>query len=240
MNTTNTPSITENTTLGELLTILGPVSRAEKTPTSKKLREEAGEPIATEERCKVYANGYAVYDGASGRTVVWVPACVAFTYRFDPMKESEKGGEIKESIDLPAGFLESQPWPIAITLIGDHQAERRAVHRKGDRKETKSLIRGDNEEGDALDEKEEREDSLKKEYSWKEGQIGEDPETRYIRMETQRELLESMTVKQREVFVLYYKYGYNQYEISGILGIDQSSVRDRLNAALKKIKKNYV
>lgn len=38
--------ITENTTLGELIKILGPVSRAEKTPTSKVLRESAGDPIA--------------------------------------------------------------------------------------------------------------------------------------------------------------------------------------------------
>lgn len=166
MNTTiNTNAITENTTLGELLNILGPVSRAEKTPTSKALRESAGNPIAESDSILIYANGYAVYDGDSGRTVVWVPACVAFTYRFDPMKESEKGGEIKESIDLPAGFLESQPWPIAITLIGDHQAERRSMHRKGDRKESKSLIRGNNEEGDAMGDNEEHEDSLAKEYT---------------------------------------------------------------------------
>lgn len=97
------------------------------------------------------------------------------------MKESEKGGEIKESVDLPAGFLESQPWPIAITLIGDHQAERRSMHRKGDRKETKSLIRGDNEEGDAMEGNDEHEHSLAKEYSWKDEQIGEDPESIYMR-----------------------------------------------------------
>ena len=59
-NTINTP-ITENTTLGDLLAIIGSVPKAEKTPTSKALRETAGEPLATEERCKVYANGYAVF-----------------------------------------------------------------------------------------------------------------------------------------------------------------------------------
>ena len=108
--------ITENTTLAELISILGPVTKAAKTPTSKALKEEAGDPIAMDECCKVYANGYAVYDNGSGRTVVWVPAYTSFTYYFDKMKESEKGGEIKETFELPEGLLESQPWPIACLL----------------------------------------------------------------------------------------------------------------------------
>lgn len=240
MNTTiNTNAITENTTLGELLNILGPVSRAEKTPTSKALRESAGNPIAESDSILIYANGYAVYDGDSGRTVVWVPACVAFTYRFDPMKESEKGGEIKESIDLPAGFLESQPWPIAITLIGDHQAERRSMHRKGDRKESKSLIRGNNEEGDAMGDNEEHEDSLAKEYTWRDEQVGEDPETVFIRRETRKEMLESMTEKQRQAFILYYKHGYTQQEIAEMMKSAVSTVNQHLQYAVDHAKKIY-
>lgn len=231
--------ITENTTLGELLKILGPVSRADKTPTSKMLREEAGEPIASEARCKVYANGYAVYDNGSGRTVVWVPSCVAFTYHFNPMKESEKGGEIKESIDLPEGLLESQPWPIAITLIGDHRIENLSMQRKGDRKQSKSLIRGDNEEGDAMDEMDGREDSLAKEYTWRDEQVGEDPETIYIRQETRREMLESMTEKQRQAFILYFKYGYTQREIADMLGVAQRAVAYRIEGALGHMKKIF-
>ena len=64
------PAITENTTLGELITILGDVSKAEKTPTSKALRETAGDPIAESDGIRVYANGYGIYDNGSGRTVV--------------------------------------------------------------------------------------------------------------------------------------------------------------------------
>ena len=231
--------ITENTTLGELIKILGPVSRAEKTPTSKVLRESAGDPIAESDSILIYANGYAVYDGDSGRTVVWIPSCVAFTYHFAPMKESEKGGEIKESIELPVGFLESQPWPIAITLIGDHQAERRSMHRKGDRKESKSLIRGDNEEGDAMGDNEEHEDSLAKEYTWRDEQVGEDPETIYIRRETRKEMLESMTEKQRQAFILYYKHGYTQQEIAEMMKSAVSTVNQHLRYAVDHAKKIY-
>lgn len=238
MNTTiNTNTITESTTLAELIAILGSVTKAEKTPTSKALREEAGEPIAADDRCQVYANGYGVYDNGSGRTVFWIPSCVAFTYHFNPMKESEKGGEIKETFDLPEGFLESQPWPIALTLIGDHRIENLSMQRKGDRKQSKSLIRGNNEEGDAMDDMEEREDSLAKEYTWRDEQIGEDPETIYIRKETRQEMLEGMTEKQREVFILYFKEGYTQREIAGLIGISKQSVNERLEGAVKKVKK---
>jgi len=230
------PAITENTTLGELITILGDVSKAEKTPTSKALRETAGDPIAECDGIRVYANGYGIYDNGSGRTVVWVPDCVSFTYRFDPMKESEKGGEIKEHIDLPEGFLESQPWMLAMTLIGDHRVETLSMQRKADRRQNKTLIRGDNEEGDAM---EERVDSLAKKYTWREDRIGEDPETIYIRKETRQEMLDSMSEKQREAFILYYYYGYTQQEIGKMLCISRDSVNDRLEGALKKVKKSF-
>lgn len=238
MNTTiNT--IRENTTLGELLAILGNVTKAGKTPTSKRLREEAGEPIATEERCKVYANGYAVYDNGYGRTVVWVPSCIAFTYNFNPLKESEKGYGIVESMGLPEGMLESLPWPMAITLIGDHRIERLSLQRKADRKQNKSLVRGDNEEGDAQEDMEEREDTLAKEYTWEEGRFGEDPEAAFIRKEARREALESMTDKQREAFILHYRYGYTQRETAEMLGVSKQSIGERLDGAMKKVRKIF-
>lgn len=235
----NNAAINENTTLGELIAILGNVQRLEKSPKTKQLREECGEPIAKEERCKVYRNGYAVYDNDSGYTVLWVPGCTSFTYRFDPMKDSEKGDEIKETFELPEGYLETLPWAIALTLIGDHRIETLSMQRKGDRKQNRSYIRGDNEEGDAQDETGEREASLKKEYIWHEEQFGENPEDICIRRERQLEALESMTAKQREVFVLYYQEGYNQREIGEMLGLARTTVMHRLEEALKKVKKIY-
>ena len=89
---------------------------------------------------------------------------------------------------------------------------------------------------DAMEEMDGRDDSLAKEYSWRDEQIGEDPETIYIRQETRKEMLESMTEKQRQVFILYYKHGYNQNEIARMLGISQTGVRHHIEGALKKIK----
>ena len=80
------PIITAATTLGELIGMLNLGEKPNDTPTPKKLRETAGEPIAVSqdplgygEGSKVYANGYAVYDNGSGRTVIWLPDCTSFT-----------------------------------------------------------------------------------------------------------------------------------------------------------------
>ena len=141
-------TVTDNTTLGELLAILNLGDKPHETPTPKMLRETAGAPIATEERCTVYANGYAVYDNGSGRTVVWLPSCTSFTYHFDALKESEKGGEVKETAELPEGLLVSLPWPVAVSLIGDHRVEANMMNRMGSRTGTKDYDSDDNGDKD--------------------------------------------------------------------------------------------
>lgn len=230
--------ITENTTLKELIDILGTVEKAAQTPTSKKLREEAGEPIASAMDCTVYANGYAVYDNGTGRTVMWIPSCVSFTYHFDKLRENEKTF-MSETDTLPEGLLESLPWFSALTLIGDHRVEANAMNRRqGSRTGSKDYDSDDLGDKDG-DVEEAYEKQYQKEYNWRETHIGENPESIFIRKETRQEMLASMTEKQREVFVLYYQYGYTQQEIADKLGIDQTSIRDRLDGALKKVKKLF-
>ena len=69
--------ISESITFNELANILGTVKMALKTPTPKKLRESAGEPITYTQDgiILVYANGYAVYDNDSGKAAVWRLSC---------------------------------------------------------------------------------------------------------------------------------------------------------------------
>ena len=225
-------------TLRNLIDNLGPVKKAEKTPTSRKLREEAGEPIIMTDTILIYACGYAVYENESGRTVMWVPGCTSFTYYFDKLKESEqKYQDQKES--LPAGMLEELPWEMALTLIGDHRIEvNRLNSAVGSRKGTEGL-----EEvlyGDKTDDVEEaQEKSFRKEYLWREDKIGENPETIYIRKESREEALAAMTERQREVFLLYYEKGYRQREIAEMLGISQPNVVKLLNKALERVRKYF-
>ena len=188
----------------------------------------------TEERCKVYRNGWAVYDNGSGRAVVWLPECVSFTYDFvRPKKEEAYDVPIQE--ELPEGLLASQPWPVAVTLAGDHRVEENSMNRHGSRRGKKVFDDPDCDFGD--DEKEPGENCfLKRKFRLQE-YAGENPETTYIRKEMIREMLTCLTEKQRRIVVLYCFYGYKQWEIAKKLGISREAVKDHLICAKRKMKK---
>ena len=226
-------NITEKTTLGELLAILHPGEKPGKTPTPKELRETAGDPAASEERCLVYRNGWAVYDNGSGCTVLWLPECVSFTWQFEKPKTNEDWiGSSQE--ELPEGLLASQPWPIAVTLVGDHRVEENMLNRTGSRHGTKAY---EDIGFDADEEKDFMKDSEIERFFSQQERYGENPETTYIRKEMVHEIMASLTQKQREVVILYYLYEYTQEKIGEILSISRDSVNDRLEGAEEKIKK---
>lgn len=231
-------TVSPSTTLGELLALLHLEDKPSETPTPKMLRETAGDPVAVDERCTVYANGFAVYENGSGRTVVWLPDCQRFTYYFNPMKDSEIGGEIKQTCELPEGLLASEPWPIAVTLIGDHRVESNIMNRTGGRTGTKDYDSEDygDKDGDTEDSVEK---SYRSEYTWTEGRFGEDPLEHVLREERRREMLEAMTDKQREVFILYYQMGYTMQEIAEMRGCAVSMIHKHLHNATEKIKKFF-
>jgi len=222
-------------TLGTLIETLGPVKKADKTPTSRKLREEAGDPIITTDTILIYACGYAVYENESGRTVMWVPGCTSFTYHFNKLKEPETQ-YMNETEALPDGMLEAMPWELVLTMIGDHRIEANRMNSYGSRRGTQTL--DEVLYGDKSDDAEEAiEESYHKEYQWREDKMGESPESIYIRKETREEVLAAMTDKQRGVFVLYYDRGYRQREIAEMMGISQQGVGKLLDKALRCVRK---
>ena len=230
-------NITEKTTLGELLDILQLGERPVRTPTPRFLRENSGEPVAQKECCIIYRNGWAVYEGESGYTVLWLPECTQFVYCFDKPKASEES-VVPERVCLPAGLLASQPWPLAVTLLGEHRVETNMMNRTGSRKGTKAY------EYDHLPEYQEDtpEDAFMKELFYQSTLPCENPETAYIRKELIQEMLDAMTDKQRKAFVLYYRYGYTQFEIADMMHISQQSVNrllDRATFIAKKYLKSY-
>ena len=147
-------------------------------------------------------------------------------------------GIIPNKDTLPDGLLEMLPWVMAVTLIGEHRIEANSMNRTGSRSGTKDYDSDDNGDKDG-DAEAALEKTYEKAYVWREDRIGESPETIFIRKETRREMLESMTDKQREVFTLYYYDGLKQREIAERLGISRDSVNDRLECALKKVKKLF-
>ena len=74
------------------------------------------------------------------------------------------------------------------------------------------------------------------EFMWHEEPINVNPLDAVCRKETKEEVLAALTDKQFEVFVLHYRDGYTQREIAEHLHIDQTTVRDRIRGAMKKIK----
>lgn len=233
-NTTVLPEITAQTTLGELIAMLD-LGEKPTVPTPKALFEE-DTPIADMNDCTLFRNGFAIYKNMTGRTVVWLPYCVSFTYYFNKLRDSEKD-TLSETYELPESFLETQPWVIAVTLIGDHRIEANSMNRTGSRKDTVDLASKDN--GDKDDSMEEViADPYRRAFNWYDGRMGENPQDAVERRETREEMLAAMTDKQREVFVMYYRDGMTQEEIARYFEIDQTTVRDRLKASLKKIR-NY-
>ena len=237
-------SITENTTLGELLKLLNPGEKPHEIPTPKKLRENGGKPIAfypvpestsvENVECTVYSNGFAVYDNGSGRTVIWLPDCTSFTYVFTRPKASEDG-KLPYKKHIPDEMLESLSWFMAVMLIGDHRVENNLMNRKSSRKGAKDYDTDDY--GDKCGESEEAvEEEYRDEFFWNEGRFGENPLDALIRKERDAAILAVMSDKQREVFLLYYKEGYTQQQIADMLGISQKAVDYRLNNAIKKAK----
>lgn len=228
--------ITDKTTLGELLAMLN-LGEKPKVPTPKMLFETAGEPIADMNSCTLFRNGFAIYQNGTGRTVVWLPYCTNFTFYFNKLKDSEKD-TFRETCELPQGFLESQPWIIAVTLIGDHRIERNCMNRTGGRKDTVDLASKDkNDKDDAIEKA--IADPYRRAFNWYDGRIGENPQDAYERRETREEMLAAMTDKQREVFIMYYRDGMTQRAIADKMETSQQDIYQTVRLALKKAKKFF-
>ena len=263
VNETKELTITENTTLGELLRLLNLGEKPCETPTPKKLRENAGKPVAFYPMsdysgstdltdlndlsysntaalnigCIVYSNGFAVYDNGSGRTVLWLPDCTSFTYVFTRPKAAEEG-KLPYKEQISDETLESLSWFTAVMLIGDHRVESNILNRKSSRKGSRAYDVDDC--GDKCGKIEAAiEDSYMEKFFWAEGRFGENPLDALIREERYNEMLEVLTDKQRTVFRLYYKEGYTQQQIAEMMGCVVSMVNKHLSVSLKKLNKFF-
>jgi RNA polymerase sigma factor (sigma-70 family) len=206
-------SISIDITLDDLLKAIGKVTKLEKTPTVKMLRENVPVMVNTED-CVAYKNGYASYDNGSGRTVVFLPDCREHTYYFTPLRENEKQYQKQNNTEDAFGAL---PWYFAVITQGGFQIEENSMNRKGDRKGTKA--------------EEEKEDVASSCASYR----FPNPEEEYIRMESIEEELSKLTCQQRKIYLLYHLFGYNQAEIGEILDISRDSVKTHLKRAEAKI-----
>ncbi len=225
-------NITAKTTLGELLATLGLMpgqKKKGKTPTRLKLTTSE-EPLVQVHGSTLYASGYALYENGLGRhSVIWVPYCTNFTYYFNKLRDSEKD-YLRESAEVPDKALMETSWATIVTLFGEERITQSMNRGFGNAKATEYGMESE-EEYEPKDE-----DTEGKNFVWDDEPLGVDPLDAVIRCENRNEMLAAMTDKQREVFILYYKFGMSQREISEYLGINQKAVSDRLKFAAKKTK----
>lgn len=231
------PEITAQTTLGELLSILGlepGQKREEKTPKRKTLLETSGDAIADLYGIKVFRNGFALYENGLGKySVLWLPYCTRFIYCFNKLRDSEME-YLSETKELPSDDFVTWAWTVAVALFGEER-----ITQKMNRGFGNADISADGEDNEDEYNPEPEDEDLEGNFVWDDEPLGVDPLNAVIRRENREEMLATMTDKQREAFILHYKYGWTQQQIADYLELDQTTVRDRLRYALKKTKKYF-
>ena len=179
---------------------------------------------------KIYDCGYGVYDNGNRTTVIWLPDCRSFIYKFNLAIDGIDKYVISEETLL------QMTWPQVLTLFGEEQILRNMTHKKSQGTDT------------AFEDEEENMNILDCDKKSTEGCIGvvhiDDPETAFIKAETRKELSQivhqieaKLTDKQAEVYKMYYEYDFSRKQISEILGISYDTVADRLEGIHKKFRK---
>ncbi len=188
-------------------------------PTPRQLRED-GQVVdvymADDYRITVYKNGFAVAQSGRRTTVVRVDECGAYTYDFD--NTGLNGEEDALPHQLDTDYFLNLEWPIRLMLMADDQLEENS-----DSRERKWISK----HPEIADDK-----------NWMQGGYSSFEDALLNQMEKE-EMLKTMTDKQREAYLLYFKYGYTQEEIGQKFKISKESVKERLDGALKKMRKFY-
>lgn len=211
--------LNEKMTLRELLTMISPTTGV-SIPTAKALRT-SGDPIAiyaaNNFTISVYPSGFALAVSYKRTTVVRVDECTDYSY--DTLHEALANCK-KSATPSHIGFevFLDAAWPVRVTMTAEEQLERNnngaawskiCLHPDvaADVKEYNRCVHGQSIEDMA-----------------------------FAKMEKE-EILERLTDKQREAYVLYYDEGYTMEEIGGMLEISRDAVKDRLHGAVQKTRK---
>jgi RNA polymerase sigma factor (sigma-70 family) len=172
-------------------------------------------------RCEVFANGYAIYDNGARKTVLWVPNCGSVTYFFAKLRDNEKAYQ-RETDFVGEDVLGPAPWYVALTIAGEDAIERNYAHPKSEAASSDLEVKEDWEQESA--------------ERWSAGAFFESPEEAYIRKENAEARLSALNKDQRIVYSLYFLQGFTQKEIGMMLGISESSVSRRISTIKKKFR----
>lgn len=180
----------------------------------------------------VYDCGYAGYESYGRTTVIDLDEISSVTYHSNYYDASFEASDLRNS-----------PWGYALVILGDEQIELQRNKEKAHDFVFDDDSDGVSDYGCACNCGGE---SRSKKINQPAFAVHiDDPETAYIKKETQREIRwalsktrADMTEKQAEAFGLYYDEDMTMDEVGETLGISSPAVLYRLNGAMKKLRKN--
>ena len=213
----------EYTTLRDLMSRVSTTEGFKKVPTAKYVREnsevvdvyESRDP--TDYRITVYKSGFAVAQSGKYAVVIRVDECGAYDFGLDDSWLNGDEDAIPHQFKTDY-FLDKQ-WPVRLLMKAEDQ------HEKNQNKREEGLIG--------------RHPEIPDDKNWMLGGYYSF-EDALIRQMMTKELLDTMTWKQREVYLLHYKHGYTVEEIGNGLGISKKSVFHHLERALSAARKFYL
>lgn len=201
-----------------------------RRPGSRQLRQ--GYPrvamieIGKSARLEVFNNAYAIYDNGNRRVVLWVPECGSATYYFTGLRDNEKE-YLSQKEEIGMDVLGDLPWYHALMIAGENRIEYNMEHPKS---------KGNTSEFDVGD------DDTVPATHWAGASRFDTPEEAYLKKEAAEErwkgIRKSLSVKQYEVFWLYYEEDHTVEEIANRFGVSFQAVAERLKTGRKNLKMN--
>ena len=175
---------------------------------------------------EVFNNGYAIYDNGNRKVVLWVPDCGSATYYFTGLRDNEKE-YLNQSSEIGLDVLGDLPWYHALMIAGENRIEYNMDHPKS---------KGNTSDFDIADM------DTKPATHWVGACHFDSPEEAYLKKEAaeekRKEIRKSLSIKQNEVFWLYYEEEHTVEEIANRLGVSFQAVAERLKSGRKNLKKN--
>lgn len=225
--------ITPRTAFKDLLTALGLKSGDKRpclTPKRISLIAEGRTPFTEYKGCKVYNDGFALYENGFGRySVIWLPYCISYIFRYD-LTDVEKE-YLKPNDPFTKEELEETAWPAIVAFFGEIRITYNLVSGHG------RCNAVDSDSGDEIASETDLytdEENPAIGFTWEgDDPINVDPLDAYIRKETRERVLAALTAKQRTILTLRNKHGLSGKEVAMMLHCAESTVSQHLKAAYR-------
>ena len=206
----------EQITLRELLGMITP-ARLSRVPGKMVLKENATRIASHESEefvLSVFSCGYALAESGKRWTVFNVSGCGGYEYEAD---EDDRQLLREEDFKFEDAYFLDLPWPVRLSM------------------EALDRLESNNDANES---------ALLSEHPEEPGPRGR-VYGRYLSVEDEvigkieyEEMLEKLTPKQRQAYVLYFEEGYTQEEIGAMFSVSHEAICKRIKSLVTKLQKS--